>query len=137
MSNRNHKATPAQLLRLLAAQGKNMSQNRLGILNYPKQHDQSAFVNGKTVISTISGLVMTPQPQVCSSAAKTKQTHSNDGNNSNGSRQSPCNETEKNFSSMPPNPKGSTFVICEICDAYIKDLTQLKSHMQHIHKVSY
>ncbi|GAB0099176.1 MOG interacting and ectopic P-granules protein 1 [Sergentomyia squamirostris] len=29
----------------------------------------------------------------------------------------------------------STFVICEICDGYIKDLDQLRSHMQWIHKV--
>ncbi|XP_023316684.1 MOG interacting and ectopic P-granules protein 1 isoform X2 [Trichogramma pretiosum] len=29
----------------------------------------------------------------------------------------------------------STFVICEICDGYIKDLEQLRNHMQWIHKV--
>ncbi|VVC43898.1 Hypothetical protein CINCED_3A015027 [Cinara cedri] len=28
-----------------------------------------------------------------------------------------------------------TFVICEICDGYIKDLEQLRNHMQWIHKV--
>lgn len=28
-----------------------------------------------------------------------------------------------------------TFVICEICDGYIKDLEQLRTHMQWIHKV--
>ena len=28
------------------------------------------------------------------------------------------------------------FVICEICDGYIKDLEQLRNHMQWIHKVS-
>lgn len=33
--------------------------------------------------------------------------------------------------------KGGTFVICEICDGYIKDLEQLRTHMQWIHKVSY
>ena len=27
------------------------------------------------------------------------------------------------------------FVICEICDGYIKDLEQLRNHMQWIHKV--
>ncbi|KAK5642737.1 hypothetical protein RI129_008904 [Pyrocoelia pectoralis] len=32
------------------------------------------------------------------------------------------------------NPKNS-FVICEICDGYIKDLEQLRNHMQWIHKV--
>ncbi|XP_067135671.1 MOG interacting and ectopic P-granules protein 1-like [Centruroides vittatus] len=30
---------------------------------------------------------------------------------------------------------GSRFVICEICDGYIKDLDQLRIHMQLIHKV--
>jgi hypothetical protein len=28
-----------------------------------------------------------------------------------------------------------TFVICEICDGYIKDLDQLRNHMQWIHKI--
>lgn len=32
------------------------------------------------------------------------------------------------------NSKNS-FVICEICDGYIKDLEQLRNHMQWIHKV--
>lgn len=27
------------------------------------------------------------------------------------------------------------FVICEICDGYIKDLEQLRNHMQWMHKV--
>lgn len=30
---------------------------------------------------------------------------------------------------------GAAFVICEICDGYIKDLEQLRTHMQWIHKV--
>ncbi|XP_053201469.1 MOG interacting and ectopic P-granules protein 1-like [Panonychus citri] len=34
-----------------------------------------------------------------------------------------------------PAGKGGTFVICEICDGYIKDLEQLRTHMQWIHKV--
>ena len=29
------------------------------------------------------------------------------------------------------------FVICEICDGYIKDLEQLRNHMLWIHKVSF
>ena len=33
------------------------------------------------------------------------------------------------------NGKSDTFVICEICDGYIKDLEQLRTHMQWIHKV--
>jgi hypothetical protein len=35
-----------------------------------------------------------------------------------------------------PNATNKTsFVICEICDGYIKDLDQLRNHMQWIHKV--
>lgn len=30
---------------------------------------------------------------------------------------------------------GAKFVICEICDGYIKDLEQLRNHMQWMHKV--
>lgn len=29
----------------------------------------------------------------------------------------------------------ASFVICEICDGYIKDLDQLRNHMQWMHKV--
>ena len=41
---------------------------------------------------------------------------------------------------MKPGQPGSNqgksgFVICEICDGYIKDLEQLRNHMQWIHKV--
>jgi hypothetical protein len=41
-----------------------------------------------------------------------------------------------NITSKPgdTNSKNS-FVICEICDGYIKDLEQLRNHMQWIHKV--
>ena len=28
-----------------------------------------------------------------------------------------------------------TFVICEVCDGYLKDLDQLRNHMSFIHKV--
>lgn len=35
-----------------------------------------------------------------------------------------------------PNGNGkSAFVICEICDGYIRDLDQLRNHMQWIHKI--
>lgn len=40
-------------------------------------------------------------------------------------------------SSSKPGDSNSknSFVICEICDGYIKDLEQLRNHMQWIHKV--
>lgn len=45
------------------------------------------------------------------------------------------------FESSGPNSAGAqggagAFVICEICDGYIKDLEQLRTHMQWIHKVN-
>lgn len=44
-----------------------------------------------------------------------------------------------NSPQMKPGQPGGTgkgsFVICEICDGYIKDLEQLRNHMQWIHKV--
>lgn len=38
-------------------------------------------------------------------------------------------------SSQSSQNSKATFVICEICDGYIKDLEQLRNHMQWIHKV--
>ncbi|CAH0768626.1 unnamed protein product [Bemisia tabaci] len=35
----------------------------------------------------------------------------------------------------PTSAQKGQFVICEICDGYIKDLEQLRNHMQWIHKV--
>lgn len=34
-----------------------------------------------------------------------------------------------------PSSQSNNLVVCEICDGYIKDLEQLRSHMQLIHKV--
>lgn len=60
---------------------------------------------------------------------------------------SPANNATPKISITPlpraPQPSSSqssqnskaTFVICEICDGYIKDLEQLRNHMQWIHKV--
>ncbi|KAM3968716.1 uncharacterized protein ACR2FA_000113 [Aphomia sociella] len=36
---------------------------------------------------------------------------------------------------QPSQQSKGAFVICEICDGYIKDLEQLRNHMQWIHKV--
>ena len=37
---------------------------------------------------------------------------------------------------QPGNNQGRGFVICEVCDGYIKDMDQLRNHMQWIHKVN-
>jgi len=58
-------------------------------------------------------------------------------------RNSPATATKKGGSPSPsvkPGQPGAgqgkgNFVICEICDGYIKDLEQLRNHMQWIHKV--
>merc|ERR1712223_1113147 len=34
---------------------------------------------------------------------------------------------------QPGNNQGRGFVICEVCDGYIKDMEQLRNHMQWIH----
>ncbi|GLV33987.1 MEP-1 [Carabus blaptoides fortunei] len=44
------------------------------------------------------------------------------------------NKSSTSSSATEPSSK-ATFVICEICDGYIKDLEQLRNHMQWIHKV--
>ncbi|XP_055383471.1 uncharacterized protein LOC129613441 isoform X2 [Condylostylus longicornis] len=46
----------------------------------------------------------------------------------------PTNIPKNAIKSGPPGNK-SSFVICEICDGYIKDLEQLRNHMQWMHKV--
>ncbi|CAH0547216.1 unnamed protein product [Brassicogethes aeneus] len=44
--------------------------------------------------------------------------------------------TPGNVSAKPGDSSSkNSFVICEICDGYIKDLEQLRNHMQWIHKI--
>lgn len=70
------------------------------------------------------------------------------GSNSSGSGSHSNNFSSNTNTKIPPgvspnlkpgqNPNATgktTFVICEICDGYIKDLDQLRNHMQWIHKV--
>jgi len=44
------------------------------------------------------------------------------------------NHTQLSFSSTNNNKK-LTFLLCEICDDYIKNKEKLREHMQFIHKV--
>ncbi|GAB6021383.1 hypothetical protein CHUAL_003990 [Chamberlinius hualienensis] len=53
------------------------------------------------------------------------------GSASSGSSNS-ANRSNQNQSQQQGN---SMYVVCEICDGYIKDLDQLRNHMQWIHKV--
>jgi hypothetical protein len=66
-------------------------------------------------------------------------------NNMKSSSQPSISITPLPRQAQAPTPSASTqaakpqaktsFVICEICDGYIKDLDQLRNHMQWIHKV--
>ncbi|KAK9496843.1 hypothetical protein O3M35_012933 [Rhynocoris fuscipes] len=49
--------------------------------------------------------------------------------------QQPSPQSQLAKPGRPPGSAKTTFVICEICDGYIKDLEQLRNHMQWIHKV--
>lgn len=61
---------------------------------------------------------------------------------SNSPAASTSNSLGTNLKMLPAGLKpgqspaaGAKFVICEICDGYIKDLEQLRNHMQWMHKV--
>ncbi|XP_054165316.1 MOG interacting and ectopic P-granules protein 1-like isoform X2 [Oppia nitens] len=58
--------------------------------------------------------------------------------NNNGNKPNILSKNNSSSGMRPNNDvtgKSGTFVICEICDGYIKDLEQLRTHMQWIHKV--
>lgn len=116
----------ALLLNLLSSQNANSCQNSVGILTHPRLQ-QSSFINGRAALENAANVIMAPR-------------------NANGLNQSKRpfeedaleddTELRSRSNSPTPNPKSSTFVICEICDAYISDLAQLRTHMQSVHKVS-
>lgn len=56
-------------------------------------------------------------------------------NNVAGAMKNPAYGTQATGANKVDAGRGGTFVICEICDGYIKDLEQLRTHMQWIHKV--
>lgn len=86
-------------------------QNKTRVLQHPKL-PLSSFANGKEAMRTATDTM---------SAGRIAQ-------------HLPC-QTSGSTTTNGPNPKGSTFVICEICDGYIKDLNHLKGHMLWIHQV--
>jgi len=59
----------------------------------------------------------------------------NPGQKSKGASPSPSTPTIKPGQPGAGQGGKGNFVICEICDGYIKDLEQLRNHMQWIHKV--
>ena len=64
------------------------------------------------------------------------------GRNNPGQKKSNSSPSTSSTSIVKPGQPGQgqggkgNFVICEICDGYIKDLEQLRNHMQWIHKVN-
>lgn len=57
------------------------------------------------------------------------------GSQMSGTMKNPAYGTQATGANKVDAGRGGTFVICEICDGYIKDLDQLRTHMQWIHKV--
>lgn len=115
-----------QLLNLLSANHSPSRQNNTSPLQSPRT--QSPFVNGKSVLKNASEIVMTPQARPHTQKQDSQVINLEDDEDESGSSQDQVVSCD--------SPKGSTFVICEICDGYIKDLSQLRVHMQWIHKVS-
>lgn len=116
----------ALLLALLSAQNANSCQNSVGILTHPRSQ-QSSFVNGRAALENAANIIMAPKNAIGSNHSK--RTFEEDALEDE-------TELRSGSNSPTPNPKSSTFVICEICDAYISDLAQLRTHMQSVHKVS-
>lgn len=129
------------LMNLLSTQNNYPNQPRASVVQYPKT--PSSLVNVRSVIQRATDFVIPPTNPPSSNGFTNGMSNIaswEKGLSRTNVRQSQqlvagMDTNESTTSSPSPNPKGSTFVICEICDGYIKDLNQLKSHMQWIHKV--
>lgn len=119
-----------QLLKLLSAQNsQNLSRPAVPYLQHPRV--QSAFKNGTTALNGASYIIGPTSPAQHGHANNISEVDLNRTTN----QRRDSNMIGPAINNAMPNPKGSTFVICEICDGYIQDLAQLKSHMQLHHKV--
>uniref|UniRef100_L7M3L2 MOG interacting and ectopic P-granules protein 1 n=1 Tax=Rhipicephalus pulchellus TaxID=72859 RepID=L7M3L2_RHIPC len=94
--------------------------------------------SGSEVIPLLNG-----SPQLTVTLARAP-TPANNGNTRPGPRaaaplqaqqQTPPGQRPRTPVILESSGSGAAFVICEICDGYIKDLEQLRTHMQWIHKV--
>ncbi|OTF76942.1 hypothetical protein BLA29_002669, partial [Euroglyphus maynei] len=125
----------AQLFQNAAAAGlQGLSPNALSLLN--KTHLLAKLQN---INAAGTGLSATShQPHHSSSRHNTSSNSSKSSiiSNKHHHQQQPQqpNNLTVGAATVANNPKGS-FVMCEICDGYIKDLEQLRTHMQWIHKV--
>lgn len=106
-------------MNLLSNQYFNSQSAKVGLIQYPKNQNMTHLLNSKSLAN--SNVEVTTGPtcdKIVTMSSRSSRQVSPDSEDSDSS-----------------NTKESIFVICEICDGYITDLTQLKVHMQLIHKV--
>ncbi|XP_075983491.1 uncharacterized protein LOC142981446 [Anticarsia gemmatalis] len=81
-------------------------------------------------------MIMHNTPPVGTTIANYPMIQNNQSNNATPKISiTPLPRAPQPSSSQASQNSKATFVICEICDGYIKDLEQLRNHMQWIHKV--
>ncbi|CAH0595415.1 unnamed protein product [Chrysodeixis includens] len=80
-------------------------------------------------------MIMHNSPAVGTTIANYPMMHNQSNNATPKISITPLPRAPQPSSSQSSQNSKATFVICEICDGYIKDLEQLRNHMQWIHKV--
>lgn len=108
-------------------QGNNRQQNDFRNSNHSKESPlsgQNVNARNATKSSQSKNVSITPLPN--------GKAQNNPGGKNQASQSQPG---MKPGQPAGDNQKKGGFVICEICDGYIKDLEQLRNHMQWIHKV--
>ncbi|XP_002067847.3 uncharacterized protein LOC6645147 [Drosophila willistoni] len=78
---------------------------------------------------------ITPLPRQSSSAGGIGGAGGSGSTAASSSTKVPAGATGMKPGQSPSGNNKAQFVICEICDGYIKDLEQLRNHMQWMHKV--
>lgn len=107
------------------------SNLRPTILQHPKP--QSPFVNGLSVAKNTQNIVMPPANR---NPLPKKTPDSSNASVATVTTPADVIEEPQHSPSSDSNDDGEgTFVICEICDAYIDNVSFFKSHMQWVHKV--
>lgn len=116
----------------------------LNILQHPRVKP-SNFNNAKSLLNANASLMMPPKSSNINNQTSLARKVPYSSKSSQNLKESMLIKQNTNDPTAPMNfmnsnihlsaSKNATFVICEICDGYIKDLEQLKTHMQWIHKV--
>jgi len=134
-SSTNYPNQLGQICRTLMATGSksngisNVMRNTL--LKHPKPH--SMFSNGVFTVKNVENIVMGPQV----ANLTPKSNHCGAGPQVTLSSNEEAESIIDLGSENPVSNKksGDSFVICEICDAYIESFMDFKTHMQGIHHV--